>query len=133
MNKIMTWFCRLLRLLVIVDFIIGLLAIFFPNTTLRLFGQSPSDDILWTAFAGLLFMIIALLACPVAKDPYRYWLVAKYYVIARGLMALFFLLIWPGRYLWFGIIDLVLFLLLWLLLWLGSKEPHAEWQPSTTV
>jgi len=131
-NNIMTWFCRLLRVLVIVDFIVGLLALFFPNTTLRLFGLSPTDDITWTACAGMMWLAIALLICPAVKDPYRYHLTAKYAVVTRGLMALFLLILWPGRYVLLGVIDLILFLILWLLFWLGSKEPHAEWQATTT-
>ena len=41
MNNIMTWFCRLLRLLVIVDFIVGLLATVVAIVAAKVLGRLP--------------------------------------------------------------------------------------------
>jgi hypothetical protein len=126
-NSSATWFRRILRLTVIVDFIVGLFAIIFPNTMLRLFAQQPSNDVLWTAYGGLMLLVFALLVRPAGHDPVRYHDTAVYAVVARALMAVFFLLVWPGRYVWLGVVDLVVFLILATLLYLAARQPQAEW------
>ena len=132
MNTSAIWFQRVLKITVYLDFIYGLLAIFLPNTMLRLFGQKPSTDVLWTAYGGLMLLIFALMVCPAAKDMQRYKSTAFWAVICRGLMALFFLLIWPG-YLLFGIWDLVVFAILGWLLYAASKVPTPEWEPEPSA
>ncbi|HEX3580486.1 MAG TPA: hypothetical protein VH087_01900 [Thermoanaerobaculia bacterium] len=127
MNNAAKWFQRILRITVWIDFIFGLLAIFLPNTMLRLFGQKPSSDVLWTAFAGLMLLVFALMVCPAASDMNRYKATAFYAVVCRALMAFFFLFLWPG-YLFFAIWDLVIFIVLAWLLYAASKVPTPEWE-----
>jgi hypothetical protein len=126
-NNAAKWFQRILRITVWIDFIFGLLAIFLPNTMLRLFGQKPSSDVLWTAFAGLMLLVFALMVCPAASDMNRYKATAFYAVVCRALMAFFFLFLWPG-YLFFAIWDLVIFIVLAWLLYAASKVPTPEWE-----
>ena len=132
MNNSAKWFQRILKITVILDFIYGLLAIFLPNTMLRLFGQKPSGDVLWTAYGGLMLLIFALMVRPAANDMYRYKATACYAVVCRALMAIFFLLIWPG-YLLFGIWDLIVFIILAWLLYAASKVPTPEWEPEPSA
>ena len=132
MNTYAKWYCRVLWLAIILNALLGLAALFFPNTTLRAFGQRPSDDILWTAFGGMALLMIALLLSPAARDPYRYRLTARYAVIEKGLFALFFLVLWPG-YPLFGILDLAFCLALWALYWLTFRGHQPEWQPQPSV
>lgn len=131
MNDYYKGFRRLLGLAVLADIILGALAIFLPNTMLRLLGQPPSHDVWWTAFGGLAILLIALLCKPAAKDPLRYRDTASHAVAVQGAFALFILVIWPGRYTLFGIVHLILFLLLGILLFLARREPQPEWLPGT--
>ena len=132
MNTSATWFQRVLKITVFLDFIFGLLTIFLPNTMLRLFGQTPSSDVLWTAFGGLMLLVFALMVRPAASDMLRYKATAFWAVVCRALLAFFFLVLWPG-YLLFGIWDLVVFIILALLLYAASKVPTAEWEPEPSA
>lgn len=132
MNNAAKWFQRILKITVWIDFIFGLLAIFLPNTMLRLFGQKASNDVLWTAFGGLMLLVFALMVCPAASDMNRYKSTAFYAVVCRGLMAFFFLVLWPG-YLFFAIWDLVIFIVLGWLLYAASKVPTPEWEPEPSA
>lgn len=131
MNNSAKWFQRVLKITVYLDFIYGLLAIFLPNTMLRLFGLKPSNDVLWTAFGGLMLLVFALMVCPAAGDMQRYKSTAFWAVVCRALMAFFFLVLWPG-YLLIGIWDLVVFIILGWLLYAASKVPAPEWEPSAS-
>ena len=132
MNKHATWFRRVLWVSIIFDAVLALMTIFFPNSTLRMLGQRPSDDIFWTAFAGMELLLMVLLMVPAARDPYRYRKTAINTVIARFGLAFFFLLLWPGRYPLFGFIDLFWFVVLAPLLYLALRGPQPEWQPSVS-
>ena len=90
---------------IIVNLLLGLPTILFPNTMMRAMGQRPSTDIVWTAFAANLLCLLSLLYVPGAKDPIRYRLTAKLSVFARLAGVLFFLILWPGRYPAFGLLD----------------------------
>lgn len=132
MNNAAKWFQRILKITVWIDFIFGLLAIFLPNTMLRLFGQKPSSDVLWTAYGGLMLLVFALMVCPAASDMNRYKSTAFYAVVCRALMAFFFLVLWPG-YLFFAIWDGVIFIILAWLLYAASKVPTPEWEPEPSA
>ena len=131
MNDFAKWFCRVLWISITIDVILGLLALFFPNSTLRGLGMRPTDDIAWTAFGGMAVLMIALLERPAARDPYRYKETATASVIVKGAFALFFLILWPSRYPAFGFLALFFFLIEWALLWLMRKTPHPEWQATS--
>jgi hypothetical protein len=131
MNKYYTWFRRLLGFVVVVDIILGILSIFLPNSTLRLLGQSPSHDVLWTAYGGLALALIGFLCWPAVRDPLRYEATARWAVIVQAAFAVFFLVIWPSRYLLFGVLDLIFFAVLAVLLWVAKREPQPDWQPAT--
>lgn len=131
MNKYYKWFRYLLQVIVFIDIILGAVIIFFPNSTLRFFGQSPSEDVLWTAFAGLCLMLFGFLIMPATRDPLRYERTARTAVGVKGAIALFFLVLWPGRYVYFGVVALILFVLLAVLLWLARREPQPEWRPAS--
>ena len=108
MNKYTKWFRIALWLGVILDLLLGLPGIFFPNTMLRLLHLRPSTDIVWTATASILTVALALMYTT-ANDPILYRRAAWNAVIARGLCAIFFLLLWPGYYVSFGVMDLLFF------------------------
>lgn len=132
MNNAAKWFQRILKITVWIDFIFGLLAIFLPNTMLRLFGQKPSSDVLWTAYGGLMLLVFALMVRPAAGDMNRYKSTAFYAVVCRALMAFFFIVLWPG-YLFFAIWDGVIFIILAWLLYAASKVPTPEWEPEPSA
>ena len=131
MNKYYKWFRHLLAIVVFIDIVLGAIVIFFPNSTLRLFGQDPSQDVLWTAFGGLCLLLIGLFIRPATRDPLRYASTARMAVIVKVALALFFLILWPGRYVLFGIVALIFFVILGLLLWLAKREPQPEWRPAS--
>jgi len=72
MNKYDVWFRRIVWLGVIQDWAIGLPAIFAPTWLLELLHQRPTQDPVWTSFAGLLVVLLSLFYIPGANDPYRY-------------------------------------------------------------
>ncbi len=108
MNKYAVWFGRAVWLGIIQDWLLGIPAIFAPNWTLELLGQRPTQDPVWTGFAGLLVVLLSLFYIPGANDPYRYKANAWLATFARPPGVIFFLLIYPGFYPIFGIIDSVL-------------------------
>jgi hypothetical protein len=121
-NKYAKWFRVAMWLGIIANLLLGLPGIFFPNTMLRLLHQRPSTDIVWTAFASILVVLLALMYSPAARDLFRYRMTARYAVFSRAACAIFFLILWPGRYLTFGIMDLFFFLIQAPLLYLALKE-----------
>ncbi|MEH1969675.1 MULTISPECIES: hypothetical protein [unclassified Nostoc] len=108
MNKYAVWFRRIVWLGVIQDWAIGLPAIFAPNWLLELLHQRPSQDPVWTSFAGLLVVLLSLFYIPGANDPYRYTANAVLATLSRPPGVLFFFFLYPNVYPAFGIIDLVL-------------------------
>ncbi|MCC5644883.1 hypothetical protein LC607_18445 [Nostoc sp. CHAB 5824] len=108
MNKYAVWFRRIVWLGVIQDWAIGLPAIFAPNWLLELLHQRPSQDPVWTSFAGLLVVLLSLFYIPGANDPYRYTANAVLATLSRPPGVLFFFFLYPNIYPAFGIIDLVL-------------------------
>lgn len=108
MNKYAVWFSRIVWLGIIQDWVIGLPAIFAPTWILGLLGQRPTQDPVWTSFAGLLVFLLSLFYIPAAIDPYRYSVNAWLAAFARPPGVIFFFLIYPGYYPTFGIIDSVL-------------------------
>lgn len=122
MNKYAKWFSITMWIGIVFNILLGLPTILFPNTMLRLLHQRPSTDIVWTAFAGLLIVMLGLLYIPAAKDPIRYRSLAKTAVFVRFCEALFFLIIWPGRYPLFGLLDGLFFIVQWIFLFLALRE-----------
>lgn len=108
MNKYAVWFRRIVWLGVIQDWAIGLPAIFAPNWLLELLHQRPTQDPVWTSFAGLLVVLLSLFYIPGANDPYRYTPNAVLATLSRPPGVIFFFFIYPNIYPAFGIIDLVL-------------------------
>jgi hypothetical protein len=108
MNKYAVWFRRIVWLGVIQDWAIGLPAIFVPNWLLELLHQRPTQDPVWTSFAGLLVVLLSLFYIPGANDPYRYTPNAVLATLSRPPGVLFFFFLYPNIYPAFGIIDLVL-------------------------
>jgi len=108
MNKYAVWFRRIVWLGVIQDWAIGLPAIFAPTWLLELLHQRPTQDPVWTSFAGLLVVLLSLFYIPGANDPYRYTANAVLATLSRPPGVLFFFFLYPNVYPAFGIIDLVL-------------------------
>lgn len=107
-NKYAVWFGRAVWLGVLQDWLLGIPAIFAPVQTLEFVKQRPTEDPVWTAFAGLLVVLLSLFYIPGANDPYRYRANAWLATLSRPPGVLFFLLLYPNTYPLFGIIDLVL-------------------------
>jgi hypothetical protein len=121
-NKYAKWFRLALWLGIIADLLLGLPGILFPNTILRLLHMRPSTDIVWTAIASILVIVLALMYSSAAHDPIGCRLTARNAVISRGVCAIFFLVLWPGYYTAFGIMDLLFFLIQAPLLHRALKE-----------
>lgn len=109
MNKYAVWFRRAVWLGILQDWLLGIPAIFAPNWLLGSLSQRLSLDLIWTEFAGLLVVLLSLFYIPGANDPYRYTTNAWLATLSRPPGVIFFLLLRPGIYPAFGIIDLVLF------------------------
>jgi hypothetical protein len=114
----------------VADWILGIPAIFAPGWTLALFGQEPTPETSWVAFASFLVVLLSLFYIPGAVDPYRYPASAWLAVAARPPGVFFFLWLYPGRYPAFGFLDLGLFLIQAPLLYLAMR---AQPRPSPPV
>jgi hypothetical protein len=126
-NKYAKWFSRAMWAGIIVNWLLGLPTMFMPNTMMRLMGQRPSEDIVWTAFAANLLVLLSLLYVPGAIDPHRYRLTALFAVLCRLAGVLFFFVLWPSRYPAFGLLDGFFFIIQAPLLYLMRKYDREEW------
>src|ERR1700682_2431565 len=130
-NKYAKWFRVAMWLGIVANLLLGLPGILFPNTVLRLLHQRPSTDILWTAFASTLVVVLALLYSPAARDLFANRSTARNAVISRAVGAIFFLILWPGYYVAFGLVDAIFFLILAPLLYKALKvyDMHSSGGP----
>ena len=129
MNKHAIWFCRAVWLGIIADWVLGIPTIFAPEWVLGVLGMRQTQDPTWTAFAGLLVLVLSLFYIPGATDPYRYRFNAWLAVLARPPGVLFFLLYMPGLYPAFGLMDGALFLIQFPLLLLALRSlPKEDWR-----
>ncbi|HEX2252280.1 MAG TPA: hypothetical protein VHQ65_03325 [Thermoanaerobaculia bacterium] len=126
MHKYSTWFRRAVWLGILADWALGIPTIFAPEWVLDTLGFRATGDPVWTAFAALLVVLLSLFYIPGASDPHRYRFNAWLAVFARVPGVIFFLLLYPGAYPAFGILDGVLFLVQLPLLLLALKEPPAR-------
>ncbi|MBK1724580.1 hypothetical protein [Thiocystis violacea] len=104
------WLKRTLWAGIVADLVLGLPAIFWPEKVLDLIGMRQTLDPVWTAFAGLILVLLAIFYIPGANQPYRYRFNAIMAVLARPPGILFFFWLWPDLYPAFGYLDTALFL-----------------------
>lgn len=104
------WLKRTLWAGIIADLVLGIPAIFWPETVLDLIGARQTLDPVWSSFAGLILVLLAIFYIPGANQPYRYRFNAIMAVLARPPGVIFFLWLWAGFYPAFGYLDAVLFL-----------------------
>lgn len=110
MSSAAKWFSRSLWLGLLLDWAIGVPAIFAPETALRWFGETPAPSPIWVAFPSLLLVLLSLFYVPIALEPYRFPGVARLAVLVRLLQAVFFLWLYAGEYPLRGWANLGLFL-----------------------
>lgn len=129
MNKHAVWFCRAMWAGIIADWLLCIPTIFAPEWVLSALGMRQTLDPTWTAFAGLLVVLLSLFYIPGASDPYRYRFSAWFAVLARPPGVVFFLFFMPGFYPAFGILDGLLFLVQFPLLLLTLRTlPKEDWK-----
>jgi hypothetical protein len=122
MNAHARWFGRALWLGIIADWVLAVPTIFAPHWVVRTLGCRPSADPVWTAFAALLVLLLSLFYIPGATNPYRYRFNAWMAVFARPPGVIYFLLLNPGQYPAFGLVDGALFLIQFPLLILAMRR-----------
>lgn len=102
------WFGLALWLGILVNGLLAVPGIFWPNATLGLAGLTPDlEHPVWPAFASLLLVLLSVFYIPGAIDPRRYKATAILSVLARMAGVIFFFWLWPGLYPAFGYLDLV--------------------------
>lgn len=110
MNKHAAWFRYAAWLGILADWALVVPASFAPEWVLAALGLRPTGDVVWTAFAAWLVLLISLFYVPAANDPHRYRNGAWLMVFSRLVAALWFLVVHPGAYTALGIAEGVLFL-----------------------
>src|SRR5215469_10180663 len=95
MKKFAVWFSRSLRLGVLIDWVLGIPAIFAPEWTLRLLREQPAPSPTWVAFTSLLLVLLSFFYLLIASEPYRIPAIARLAVASRLLQAIFFLWLYP--------------------------------------
>ena len=132
MNKYTTWLYRVVFVGVLINiFGMALPFIFAPQWYLDFFGlPGGGGSILWMRQAGLLLLFISLLYLPGGKDPVRYSMNAKFGVLVRMMIGLYwlFLVFVEGQtraFIKFGVLDCSYAILNGILLWLAIKHDRA--------
>jgi hypothetical protein len=134
MKKSATWFSRSLWLGILIDWLLGIPAIFAPEWTLRLLREQPASSPAWVAFTSMLLVLLSFFYLPIAAEPYRFPGAARLAVAARLAPALLFLWLKPWQYAVRGFLNLVLFVVQAPLLLLTEREaprpvPPAQREP----
>jgi hypothetical protein len=122
MKKFAVWFSRSLWLGVLIDWALGVPAIFAPEWALRVFREQPAPSPTWVAFTSLLLVLLSFFYIPVAAEPYRFPVIARLAVASRLAQALFFLWLYPHQYAVRGVVNLALFAVQAPLLFLTRRE-----------
>ncbi|HEY7428416.1 MAG TPA: hypothetical protein VH682_29560 [Gemmataceae bacterium] len=122
MKTYAVWFGRALWLGVVVDWVLGIPAIFAPDWTLRTLREQPSPEPAWVAFASLLLVLLSFFYIPIASEPYRFPALARLAVASRLLQALFLLALYTNEYPDRGLVNLALFAVQLPLLVMSHRE-----------
>ena len=105
------WLRRTLWFGIVVDLVLAVPAIFWPQQVLDSLGLRQTMDPVWTAFSALILMLVAIFYMPGANHPLEYRYNAWLAVLARLFGVQFFLLLWAGLYPAFGLLDGFFFVL----------------------
>lgn len=139
MRNDIKWLNRVVFVGVLINiFGMALPFIFTPQWFMDWLGlPTGGGSIIWIRQAGLLLFFISLLYLPGGREPFRYSMNAKFAVIVRMSIGLywFFLVLVEGRtrsFLLFGFLDVPYAILNGFLLWrvLKNPEPPAVTAPS---
>ncbi len=122
MKKFAKWFSRSLWIGILIDWIVGIPAVFAPQWTLRILGEEPGTSTIWVAFTSLLLVLLSFFYIPLALEPYRFPGIARLAVASRLAQAAFFLWLYQGHYAVRGLLNLGLFLAQTPLLFLTRRE-----------
>ena len=131
MSKWVTWCNRVVFIGVLINILgMALPFIFAPQWYLDWFGlPGGGGSILWMRQAGVLLFFISILYVPGGCDPVRYRLNAKFSVLVRMMIGMYWLWLVFGEgrtraFIPFGIIDCSYALLNGAFLWLALKNPN---------
>jgi hypothetical protein len=117
------WFGRAVWLGIFVNCTFAIPAMFWPNATLALTGQTPDlEHPVWPAAASMLLVLLSLFYIPGALDPRRYKATAILSLVARLSGSSFFLLFWRNTYPYVGYVDLAFLILEAPLLYLALHQ-----------
>jgi hypothetical protein len=129
MNKYAQWFNRLIFIGVVINVVgMALPFIFASQWIIDWLGlPGGGGSVVWMRQAGLLLLYISILYLPGGRDPLRYNLNAKFAVLVRMTIGLywFYLVFVEGRtlsFLIFGFVDVPLAVLQGILLWQVLKH-----------
>jgi hypothetical protein len=129
MNKYAQWFNRLTFIGVVINIVgMALPFIFASQWIIDWLGlPGGGGSVVWMRQAGLLLLYISILYLPGGRDPLRYTLNAKFAVLVRMTIGLywFYLVFVEGRtrsFLIFGLVDVPLAVLQGILLWQVLKK-----------
>jgi hypothetical protein len=122
MNPYAKRFSIVLWIGIVANGVLSVPVIFFPQALLNILGFRPTADPVWTAFSGLLIVLLSLFYIPAALRPYRYRINAWLAVYARAQGVIFFFVLYPGYYPAFGLLDGVFLLIELPLLILAMRE-----------
>jgi membrane protein YdbS with pleckstrin-like domain len=71
-EKYARWFKRAVWLGIVADWVLAIPVIFAPQWVLGILGLRATADPTWTAFAGLLVLLLSLFYIPGANQPHRF-------------------------------------------------------------
>lgn len=130
MNGYAAWFGRVVWLGVIVNIVLSVAGLFFPEWLLAQLNLEPAVPTIWVRFSANLLILLSLFYIPAAINLYHYKANAWLAVFARVAGVTFFLT-QPRDYLNFGLIDLTFAIPEGILLFLALRSSTAtELKPS---
>jgi mono/diheme cytochrome c family protein len=120
-NTALKWFRGLVWAGIIANLILAVVSISFPARVLEFLRLDPATPLLWPRFACFLLILLSIFYVPAARDPVKNRFAAIWTVACRFGGVAFFSIV-GGRYIVFGLFDLVFGLPQAIALWAGWRE-----------
>lgn len=125
MNSYAKWFGRVVWVGVVINIVLSIPALLFPEWLLRLFNLDLATPDVWVRFSANLLILLSLFYIPAAINLYNYPANAWLAVISR-LAGFTFFLTQPKEYLMFGLLDLSFAIPEGILLFLAFKATSSN-------
>jgi hypothetical protein len=120
-NAAARWFSALMWIGIVANIIVAVTSIVWTEAVLDFFNLDMAQSRIWPRFAAFLLILLTIFYVPAALDPIVHRYAAVVSVICRFAGVAFFSIV-GGRYIVFGLYDLIFALPQAILLWLARSS-----------